>query len=136
MTERRFIDTNLIMRYLLQDHAAHAEAASRLFEACDAGKIRLLLLSEVVAECVFVLESFYRQPREGIADALSRLIESPGIEICANEAHADALRRYSEGGMHFVDCVLAAAAAKSGFAVATFDKGFKRYTDVKVKLSV
>ena len=47
------MDTNVIVRYLVQDHAAHARAAGRLFEACDRGDVTLVLLPAAVAECVF-----------------------------------------------------------------------------------
>ncbi|HJT71527.1 MAG TPA: hypothetical protein VJ731_15105 [Terriglobales bacterium] len=33
--KRRLVDTNLIVRYLAQDHETHAKAAGKLFDACD-----------------------------------------------------------------------------------------------------
>ena len=50
----------------------------------------------VLAECVFVLESFYENPREEIASALGRLISSPGVEIADASIHLDALERYGK----------------------------------------
>ena len=77
MSKQRLIDTNLIVRYLVQDHDKHARAAGRLFDACDRGDVVIVVLSVVLAECVFVLESFYRHPRTDIASALGRLISIP-----------------------------------------------------------
>src|SRR5512135_710747 len=94
MSERRLADTNLIVRYLVRDHEKHAKAAARLFEACDRGEIVIVLLPAVLAECVFVLESFYGHARAEIASALSRLISSPGAEISDVTVHLEALRRY------------------------------------------
>ena len=59
MSKRRLVDTNLIVRYLVQDHPRHAETAGKLFQACDRGDVVLEVLPVVLAECVFVLESFY-----------------------------------------------------------------------------
>ena len=59
MTKRRLVDTNLIVRYLVQDHDKHAKAAGKLFDACDRGDLVIVGLPVVLAECVFVLESFY-----------------------------------------------------------------------------
>jgi predicted nucleic acid-binding protein len=81
VSKRRLVDTNLIVRYLVQDHDKHAKAAGRLFDACDRGELVIVVLPVVVAECVFVLESFYVHPRAEIASALGRLISSPGLEI-------------------------------------------------------
>jgi predicted nucleic-acid-binding protein len=58
-------------------------------------------LPAVLAECVFVLESFYEHPRGDIASALGRLISSPGVEIDA-AIHLDALDRYRKTKVHFV----------------------------------
>ena len=91
MSKRRLVDTNLIVRYLVQDHEKHAKAAGRLLEACDRGEVVIVVLPAVLAECVFVLESFYEHPRADIASALSRLVSSPGIEISEVAIHLDAL---------------------------------------------
>jgi predicted nucleic-acid-binding protein len=132
MSDRRFVDTNLIVRHLVQDDERNAKIASRLFEACDRGAIRLVLLPAVVAECVFVLESFYGHPRTDIAQALAALCGSPGVELADRAVHLDALERYRRTKLHFVDCTIAAAAAAEGVSVATLDRGFKKFSDVRI----
>ena len=134
MSKRRLVDTNLIVRYLVQDHEKHAKIAGKLFDACDRGEVVLVVLSAVLAECVFVLESFYEQPRGGIAGTLSRLITSPGIEMSEAAIFVDALERYAKTKCHFVDCVIAATAAAEDTPVATFDEDFRKFADVRVKI--
>ena len=68
----------------------------------------IVVLPAVLAECVFVLESFYERPRADIASALARLISSPGIEIGEATMHVDALNRHRKSSAHFVDCLIAA----------------------------
>lgn len=131
--KRRLVDTNLIVRYLVQDHEKHAKAAGKLFEACDRGEIEIVVLSAVLAECVFVLESFYEQRRADIAAALSTLISSPGVQISETTTHLDALDRYRKTKVHFVDCLIAAAAKAEDLPVATFDEDFRRFGDVRVE---
>lgn len=133
MSKRRLVDTNLIVRYLVQDHEKHAKAAGRLLEACDRGEVVIVVLPAVLAECVFVLESFYEHPRPDIASALSRLVSSPGIEISEVAIHLDALDRYKGTKIHFVDCLIAATAAVENVAVASFDQDFRKFTDVRVE---
>lgn len=134
MNKRRLVDTNLIIRYLVQDHEKHARAAEKLFEACDRGELVLVILPAVLAECVFVLESFYQSARGGIASALSSLISSPGVEIHDAAIHLDALDRYGGSKLHFVDCLIAAAASAAKVPVATFDHGFRKFPDVRVEI--
>jgi len=133
VSKRVLIDTNLIVRYLVQDHEKHARAAGRLFEACDRGDVAIVILPAVLAECVFVLESFYGHARADIASALSRLIASPGVEIGEREIHLDALERYRRIKVHFVDCMIAATAAAEDAPVASFDQDFRRFGDIRIE---
>jgi len=130
---RRFIDTNLIVRYLVQDHDKHAKVAGKLFDACDRGDIVIVILPVVLAECVFVLESFYGHPRADIASALKRLISSRGIEISQRAIDLDALERYGRMKVHFVDCLIAATAVAENTPVSTFDHHFRKFDDVRVE---
>jgi len=132
VSKRRLVDTNLIVRYLVQDHEKHAKAAGKLFDACDRGDVVIVVLPAVLAECVFLLESFYEHPRGDIASALGRLISSPGVEIDV-AIHLDALDRYRETKVHFVDCLIAATAATENMPVASFDQHFRKFTDVRVE---
>jgi predicted nucleic acid-binding protein len=129
------VDTNVIIRHLVQDHERHARAAAKLFAACDRGQVTLVILPAVLAECVFILDSFYQHPRGHIARVLRSLVRSPGIELAELALYLDALGRYGRTKVHFVDCVIAATAAAHSWSVATFDADFRKFSDVTVNLS-
>jgi predicted nucleic-acid-binding protein len=133
VSKRRLVDTNLIIRYLVQDHERHAKAAGKLFDACDRGDVVIVVLPAVLAESVFVLDSFYEHARGDIASALGRLISSPGVEISGAAIHLDALDRYQRTKIHFVDCLIAATAAAGNTPVASFDRDFRKFIDVRVE---
>jgi predicted nucleic-acid-binding protein len=133
VSKRRLVDTNLIVRYLVQDHEKHAKAAGKLFDACDRGDVVIVVLPAVLAECVFVLESFYEQLRGDIASALGTLISSPGVEVNEAGIHLDALNRYRRTKVHFVDCLIAATASAENTPAATFDQDFRKFADVRVE---
>jgi predicted nucleic-acid-binding protein len=135
VSKRRIVDTNLIVRYLVQDNERQARTAGKLFDACDRGDVVIVTLPAVLAECVFVLESFYQHPRGDIASALGRLISSPSVEISAPAIHLDALDRYRKTKVHFVDCLIAATAAAENMPVASFDRDFRKFADVRVEIS-
>jgi predicted nucleic acid-binding protein len=48
----------------VQDHEKHAKAAGRLFDACDRGEVIIVMLPTVLAEYVFVLESWAQSKDE------------------------------------------------------------------------
>ena len=133
MSKQKLVDTNLIVRYLVQDHEKHAKAAGRLFDACDRGELTVVLLPAVLAECVFVLESFYGHPRADIASALIRFISSPGVEIDEVAIQLDALNRFKRTKAHFVDCLIAATAVAENLPVASFDHDLRKFGDVRVE---
>jgi predicted nucleic acid-binding protein len=134
VTGRRLVDTNLIIRHLVQDNEKQASVAGRLFDACDRGQVVIVVLPSVLAECVFVLESFYEHPRKDIASALSRLISSPGVEITDSAVHLDAFNRFARTKVHFVDCLIAATAASENIPVASFDQDFRKFSDIRVEI--
>ena len=125
------LDTNVLIRFILGDHDKHSPAAQKLFaDACD-GKCALLLTEVVVAEAVWVLHSFYNIKRNLIAEGLSKVILSAGIRCMKRDAMLDALERFASTTCDFLDCYLAALAAASGDYVATFDKDFDRFHDIR-----
>ena len=134
MTLPRLADANLIIRFFVQDNEKQARIAEKLFAASDRGELQILVLPAVLAECVFVLESFYDHQRGDIVAALSKLITSPGVKISEMATHLDALARYSKTTAHFVDCVIAATAVAQEIPIATFDRDFRRFADVQVNL--
>jgi predicted nucleic-acid-binding protein len=133
VSKRKLVDTNLIVRHLVQDNEKQAAVAGKLFDACDRGQTVIVVLSTVLAECLFVLESFYDHPRGDIASALSRLISSPGVEIANAAILLDALNRYGRTKVHFVDCLIAATATAEEIPVASFDQDFRKFNDVRVE---
>ena len=81
----------------------------------------MLILTEVaVAEAVWV-----------IVEGLSKVILSAGIRCVKRDEMLDALQRFASTTCDFLDCYLAALAAASGDHVATFDKDFDPFNDIK-----
>ena len=64
-----FVDTNVLVRHLTGDPRAIAERATAFL----ASEPELYLADLVVAETVYVLESFYKAPREQVAEAMRSL---------------------------------------------------------------
>ena len=58
-----FVDTNVFLRFFTNDLPEQAAAAEALFRRAAAGEIELVTNVMVIAELVWVLESYYRLPR-------------------------------------------------------------------------
>jgi predicted nucleic-acid-binding protein len=108
--------------------------AKNLFAASDRGELVIVILESVLAECVYVLESFYDRTRPEIAAALKTIITGTGVEMDHRAVNVDALERYAHTTANFVDCLIAAAAVEQGAPVASFDRDFRNFSDVRIGL--
>lgn len=126
------LDTNVLLRFLLNDHEDHSPLAADIFRQAVTGKCVLILTDVAIAEAVWVLTSFYKIDRRNTADKLVKVINSTGIKCPNREQMLDALSRFKATNCDFFDCYLAAMASDSGYHVASFDQGFKKFKDVTV----
>jgi predicted nucleic acid-binding protein len=129
--KRYILDTNLLVRFLRNDHPMMSSAAAELFLQSASGKVELHLDPTIVAETAFVLTSFYKQDRAEVADALRDLITGCRLKVPSEPVMLDALERFKSHPVDFPDAWVAAIAAHQGVAIASFDRDFDRFKDVK-----
>jgi len=89
-------DTNIFLRFLLKDIPAQYLKATELFEDARAKKLRLILVPEVLFELTYVLEKYYKNPREEVARLLRSLVKTPYISLEKKNLFLDVLGRYEK----------------------------------------
>jgi len=129
--KRYVLDTNLLVRFLIGDHPTMSPAAAALFEEGAAGRIDLLLEPTIVAEAIFVLTGLYQRPRTEVADALRDLIVGCRLRIHRPQVILNALERFKETPVDFPDSLIAAVAVDEGVPVASFDRDFDRFKNLR-----
>ena len=117
------IDTNVILRYLLDDHEKFGPKAKAFMVKVSQEKTKAEIPAVVIAECVYVMEKFYRIPKLEIAATLSRILNFSGIVNPDKSEILSALIKYEASTADIVDCLLAASSAP-GRVVVSFDKDF------------
>lgn len=125
------LDANVLVRFLVQDVPQQAKAARKLVEQAESGALLLVVDPMIIAETVYVLTSFYKKPREAVADALTAFVQSAGVSVAEESRLVDALRRFQRSSVDFADAWLAATAAETHREVASFDRDLDRFADVK-----
>ena len=80
----------------------------------------------VVAETVWVLESFYRYSKGEISSVLIPLLEQPALRVEGARSVIGALEVMSEGNVEFADALLAMTARSRGEGVASFDRDSRK----------
>jgi len=123
-----FIDTNILVRHLTGDPPDQAARATRLI----ASGVELLLPDLIVAECAYVLESFYRTPRPQVATALRAIVGFGSIKVIDEELLLRAVEVYEVERLDFADAYLVACAETTGVGViASFDRSIDRVSSVR-----
>ncbi len=121
-----WLDTNVILRYLLADHRQHGLRARSLFKEAQQGRCILKIAPFIVAELVYVLESKSYSSAE-IFEGLKALDGLRGVEFTSRRETFEALLEYRDKDVDFADALLMAFARSAGEAVVTFNKHhFKR----------
>ncbi|MGO0058822.1 PIN domain-containing protein [Brevibacillus fluminis] len=122
MSTRHLLDTNILIRYLTNDHETHSPQALQLMRRAVDGELVLYLDSLVLAESVWVLQKVYEFPRNKIATTLMRLVEFEGIESPDKRSMTLALQLYEQHNVDYADAYLAAKAEIMGdIQVVTFN---------------
>lgn len=125
------LDANVLVRFLVQDDARQSPAATALFEAAERQELLLHLDSLAVAETVYVLVGRYRRNRKDVVVALLTIVQNVGVETAEAGLVSDALRRFAAANVDFADAWLAARAAHLGHGVASFDRDFDKFKDIR-----
>jgi predicted nucleic-acid-binding protein len=121
------IDTNILVRFLVQDDPKQAEAARSLIARCSVRE-PAFIGREVLIETVWILESAYGFTAAKVAPVILGLLEAEEIVVEAAEDAVVAVEAYSVGMADFADHMIVAAARRSGCATLyTFDRKAARH---------
>ena len=117
------LDTNVLVRYIMQDDAKQAAKATALIESLSADVPGFITLVSVV-ELVWVLSSCYSLTRAQVAQALEIILRSRQLIVDQAEQVVRALRAFRAGNADFADCLIERMASSAGCArTMTFDAG-------------
>ena len=125
---RAFCDTNILVRHLTGDPPAMAARATRFLAEAN----KLLLVDLIVAEVVYVLESFYEVPRPQVAESVRSIIAFGAVTVLDEAILLRAIEVYEVYGLDFAEAYLVASAESSGIGtVVSFDRSIDRVTTIE-----
>ena len=116
------IDTNVLVRYLMQDDAEQARKATRFLERECTIDNPGLVNSIVLSETVWVLESVYRYPRQQVSIAIDAILRATQLKVENSQETRSALGEYGAGA-DFADALIATTNLRLGCEhTVTFDR--------------
>ena len=117
------LDTNVLVRYVMQDDPRQSPRATRLIERLSADDPGFVPLVAVV-ELMWVLSGSYGLQRTQLIAVLDTLLRSKELIVDRAEVVTQALNRYTATGADFADALVERIAAAAGCsATMTFDAG-------------
>lgn len=125
---RALVDTNVLVRHLTGNPPSQAKRATAFLRSSH----ELILTDLVLAEMVYVLESFYGVPRADIARMARALLALPSIETGDHELLLRAIEIYDVLRLDFAEAYLSALAEMSDVKrVASFDRQIDRVKSIE-----
>lgn len=117
------LDTNVLIRFVVQDDAAQGEAAVRLIRSGVQAGSALFVPVTVLLELEWVLRSAFGFDKAAVLHALFRLLGSFELGFESESAVEVAVAQYARSSADFADCLHAALAGQAGEQpLWTFDK--------------
>lgn len=123
-----FLDTNILLRLFLSDHAEHSPRTLAFLTRAARGEMKLAISDTVVFETVYILEKQHGFERAEIAERIIQLIEKTGVQFLGATHPRDVFDIYLRyHRLSIADCYHASIARSLGSGtIVSFDRGFDR----------
>jgi predicted nucleic-acid-binding protein len=126
------LDTNVLVRYIMQDDAKQSPQATKLMESLDTDHPGFISLVSVV-ELYWVLTTCYDLSGQQVKQALESLLRTKQIIVDRADQVLRALRVFDEGKADFADCLIERTASSAGCTeTLTFDVGAAKHAGMQL----
>lgn len=123
----RFLDTNIFIRFLTDDVPEKVDACEEIFKKAVEKQEILFTTDLVIAEIVWVLESFYELPKNEIQDKVEKILNTPNLICPHKDLILSALILYSEKNIDYIDAYNALILKENGIEeLYSYDKHYDR----------
>ncbi len=123
----KYLDTNVIIRYLTRDDPEKAARAYAFLQEVEKGNEVVTTTEAVIAEVVHVLSSkrLYNYPRADIVKRLLPVLQLKGLRLSNKNLYGEALMLYAEKGIDFVDALVVVKMKQKGITtLVSFDHDY------------
>lgn len=121
------LDTNILVRYFMQDDAAQVKKVNLLMASLEStrpGYISLVVLMELH----WVLKNIYRFDKDSLVTITESILQAQEFKVESSDVAWAAHKQFLVSSADFTDCLIARIAAQGGCAlVYTFDKGAAKH---------
>ena len=126
------LDTNVLVRYIMQDDPRQSAKATKLIESLEADRPGFIGMVSIV-ELYWVLTCCYDLTNAQVRQALDLLLRTRQIVVDRADQVLRALKVFETGKADFADCLIERAAAAAGCEkTMTFDVSAARHARMTI----
>lgn len=128
------LDTNVIIRFLTADKSSKYKNLCTFFKSLENGGMSVELKLIVLLQAVFVLQSYYKVPKEHIAEGMMALLGYKGIITKEKKIVRRTLELWRDKNVEIVDCYLMASLeGDSQNLLYSYDRDFDKFNINRVE---
>jgi predicted nucleic-acid-binding protein len=117
------LDTNILVRYLAQDHPLQSRKATEIFECRLTEESPGFISIVAMVETVWVLDRAYGLTDDKIAAAIESMLQADTLVVENEQEVFTAMTALKDGRGSFADALIAALGTRAGCAhTLTFDQ--------------
>jgi predicted nucleic-acid-binding protein len=128
----KFIDTNIFIRFLTNDIPDKAAACEGIFREAAEKNESLFTTEMVIAEIIWVLESYYELPKKEVQEMVEKILITPFLLCPQKDLILNALTLYGDKNIDYIDAYNASVVREQGIKeVYSYDRHFDKIDWVK-----
>ncbi|MBI5788532.1 MAG: PIN domain-containing protein [Candidatus Schekmanbacteria bacterium] len=129
---KRFIDTNLFLRYFTNDDEIKARQVLHLLQKVQRGEEQLITSPLVIFETIFTLEKFYKVPKAEIRELMLPILALKGLDVPFKQIYQPAFELYIQHSISYTDAFnVAFMLDKDIKEIYSYDKDFDKIKEIK-----
>ena len=121
-----YADTNTLVSLLIKRNKDQTDKVEKVFQEAQGGKIKIVIIPEILMEVYFVLHSNYNINRDDMYLSLNSLVSSTQLDVRNRSLLLEALEIYKEVSMSLLDIYLYLTAKNNNAKVFSFDKDLEK----------
>ena len=127
-----FIDTNIFIRFFVNDGSKECKNVERFFNKLVAANTKYMTSTMVIAEIVWVLEKYYKMDKKNVCENIRLILDTPNIIIKEKQTLHDSIEIFRKQNIDFIDAYNYTCALKnSSSEIISYDRHFDRLNLLK-----
>ena len=128
----RFIDTNIFLRFLTNDDPEKAQGCEKLFKKAIKDGAQLFTSELVIAEIIWVLESYYGLSKEDVKEKVEKILNTKNLFCPNKDILYESLGLYLFKNIDFIDAYNALIMRQNSISeIYSYDSDFDRIENIK-----